>query len=70
MGVGRGGQRGDKGMERDFVWGDGNLLQCADGVLLSCILETCMVLLTNVILINSILKRTIIIILVDKSVYT
>ena len=44
MGIGRGGQRGDKGMERDFVWGDGNLLQCADGVLLSCILETCMVL--------------------------
>ena len=30
--------------EKDFAWGDGCMMQCADGVLLSCTLEICMVL--------------------------
>ena len=32
------------GTEKDFVLGDGYMMQCADDVLLSCTLETCMVL--------------------------
>ena len=32
------------GTERDFAWGDGHTVQHADGVLLSCMLETCTVL--------------------------
>ena len=43
-GVGGGGQRGDMGMERDFAWGDGCTVWCADDVLLSCPLEIRMVL--------------------------
>ena len=31
-------------MERDFAWGGGHMTQCADDVLLSCTLETCMIL--------------------------
>lgn len=31
------------GMERDFTLGDGRTMQCADDVLVSFILETCMV---------------------------
>ena len=44
MGVGRGGQSGDNGMERGCALGVGHTMQCADGVLLGCTLETCMVL--------------------------
>ena len=51
MEVGKGGKMR---MERDFVLGNGRTMQCADDVLLSCTLETCMVLLTNVAPINSI----------------
>ena len=40
-------------MERDFILGKGHTMQCADDVLLSCTLETCMVLLINVTPINS-----------------
>ena len=46
------------GMERDLTLGGEHTMQCADDVLLSCTLETCMVLLTNVTPINSIKKRT------------
>ena len=43
--VGGGGQRVvGIGIERDFAWADGNMMQCADDVLLSCTLKTCMVL--------------------------
>lgn len=35
------------GMERVFALGD-DMMQYADDVLLSCTLETCMVLLTNI----------------------
>lgn len=34
--------------ERDFALGDGDTMQCADEVWLSCTLETFMGLLTNV----------------------
>ena len=44
-------------MERDFAWDDGHTLQCANNVLLSYTLETCMVLLTNLIPTNSIKKK-------------
>ena len=44
------------GTEKDFAWGDGCTIQCTDDVLLSCTLETCMVLRTNVTPINSIKK--------------
>ena len=40
MEVGEGGVNGD---ERDFAWGDGCTMQCADDTLLSCTLESCMV---------------------------
>lgn len=53
LGLGGGGQRGGLGAERDFAWGSGFTVQCAY-ILLSCILETCMVLCTNAIPINSI----------------
>ena len=36
------------GMETDFTVSDGCTMHCADDVLLSCTLETCMVLLPNV----------------------
>ena len=42
------------GVERDFTLGDGCTMQCADDVLVSCTLESCMVLGTNVTPINSI----------------
>ena len=35
------------GMKRDLILGGEHTMQCADDVLLSCILETCMVLLTS-----------------------
>ena len=44
----------EMGMLRDFAWGDGHMMQCADDVFLRCTLETCMVLSTNVTPINSI----------------
>ena len=31
-------------IERNFTWGGGCMMQCADNVFLSCTLETCMVL--------------------------
>ena len=43
-------------MERDFIWDDGRMVQHADDVLLSCTLETCMVLQINFTPINSIKK--------------
>ena len=33
-----------KKTERDFAWGNGHTIKCADDVLLSYILETCIVL--------------------------
>ena len=59
MARGSGGQvetdKGGKvGIERDFAWGDGHMIQCADDVLLSYTFETCLVLHTNVTPINSI----------------
>ena len=53
MEVGKG---GDMGTERDFDGADGCTMQCADDVLLSCTLDTCMSLQTNVTPINSIKK--------------
>ena len=44
-------------MERDFAMDDGFAMQCEDDVLLSCTLETCMILWTNVTPINSIKKE-------------
>lgn len=40
------------GIERDFAWVNKCRMQCIDVVLLNCTLETCMVLRTNVTLIN------------------
>lgn len=37
------------GTEREFPWGGGHRMQCADGVLSSCTLEIYMVLQTKVI---------------------
>ena len=48
------GKGGQMETERDFAWGERHIILCADDVLLSCTLETCMVLLTNVAPINSI----------------
>lgn len=42
------------GTDRDFALGDGDTMQCADEVWLSCTLETFMGLLTNVTPMNSI----------------
>ena len=47
------------GMGRDFIWDDGRMVQHSDDVLLSCTLETCMILQTNVTPINSISKNKI-----------
>ena len=44
------------GMERGLTLGGECEKQYADNILLNCILETCMVLLTNVTPINSIKK--------------
>ena len=44
---------GENRDERDFAWGNGHTMQCADDILLSCPLETCMVLQSNVTPINS-----------------
>ena len=44
VGLGGGGQKGETETERHFVWGEGCTIQCADGVVLSCTLETCTVL--------------------------
>ena len=41
-------------MEKDFAWDDGHMKQCGDDVVLSRILETCLVLQTSVNPINSI----------------
>ena len=45
-------------MERDFALGEvnGRTMQCADDVLFTCTLETCMGLSTNVTPINSVKK--------------
>ena len=43
-----------RGIERNFAWSDGRTMQCADDVLLSCGLGTCMVLQISVTPINSI----------------
>ena len=51
------GKAGGMGTERDFAWGDGHTMQGADDVLLSCALETCLVLRTDVSPINSIKKK-------------
>ena len=45
------------GMETDFTVSDGCTMHCADDALLSCTLETCMVLVTIVTPINSIKKK-------------
>ena len=45
------------GMEGNFTLGDWCTMQCADGMLLSCTLETCTVLLTNITPINSTKKK-------------
>ena len=45
------------GVERDFTLGSECRMQYAGDVLLSCTLETCMVLLTIVTPINSIKKK-------------
>ena len=45
------------GTERELTWGDGLPMQCVDDVLLSCTLETCMFLQTNVIPINLNFKK-------------
>ena len=37
-------ERGEMRVGRDFVCADGCRMQCADGVLSSCTLQTCMVL--------------------------
>lgn len=42
------------GMERDIAWGDGHRMWYADDVLLSCTLETCIIVGANVTQINSI----------------
>ena len=42
------------GMEKDLTLGGEYMMHYTDDVLLSCTLETCMVLLTNVTPINSI----------------
>ena len=45
MVVGGGGQSGEEmRVEIDFVLGDGRTVHCTDEVLLSCTLESCMVL--------------------------
>ena len=44
MGVGEGGQSGDKWGQRDLVLGGGYTVQCADDVLLRSTPEICMVL--------------------------
>ena len=48
MGKGKG---EEKGAGERLLWSNGRMMQCADDVLL----ETCMVLQTNVTLINSII---------------
>ena len=48
------------GIEKDFAWSNGCMMKCADDVLLSCILETCMVLWTNVTPVNSIFKKEVV----------
>ena len=53
-GLGGGRQRQVMGMERDFAVGNGHLTQCADGMLLSCTIETCIILQTNITPINSV----------------
>ena len=58
-GVSGGGQKREMRTERDFAWGLGCTMQCADAVMLSCALETCMFFLINVTSINSILKKSV-----------
>lgn len=41
------------GMESNFPWGGGDTMQCADDALLTCTLETYMVLQTSITPINS-----------------
>lgn len=45
------------GPERDVIFGGEYPMQYADNILLSCTLETCTDLLTNVIPINSIIYK-------------
>ena len=58
-GADEGGQTGLIGTERYFAVGNGSMMQCAGNVLLSCTLETCMVLGTSVTPINSIKNNNI-----------
>ena len=51
------GEGGINGGGRRLDFGDGCMMQCADDALLSCTLETCMVLVTIVTPINSIKKK-------------
>lgn len=44
-------------MERDLILGGDCTMQCADDVVFSCTLSTCMVLLINVMPINSIKNK-------------
>ena len=48
---------GEMEVEKEFAWGRRCTMQCADDVSLSCTLETCMILYTNVTPINLIKKR-------------
>ena len=48
-GIGVGGEvevskGGEMGVEGSFAWDNGHTVRCVDGVLLSCALDTCMVL--------------------------
>ena len=45
------------GMDGDLTWCVEHRIQCMDGVFLSCALVICILLLTTVILINSIKKE-------------
>ena len=51
------GQSGDQWGWKDFSLGNEPTMQCADDVLLSCILETYMVLLTNQCHLNKFNKK-------------
>ena len=43
--VGGGGQKRENCNRKNLAWGDGRTMQCDDGVLFSCSLESCMVFL-------------------------
>lgn len=56
MGEGGSGQRGIIGDKRELTLGGENTMQYADGILLSCTLVICVVLLTKDTPINSICR--------------